>query len=273
MNYYFNWEEIRNKELKTIKKFRAIYQENGFVIIENILDRSEISNLSNIYNGISKYRKEKHLKPFISHLMPHTWDERILEIAKLKSIISSVEIIVGGKADLLHSQITFKAPGDEGFSLHQDNYYNRANPPNSMTAVWIAIDDADDKNGSLIVYPFTQEEGILPVKRNWKYIFKKAPKLIPKKIHQLISKSSDGYDKTSGVVEQFANSIVPKKYKPFTLNIKAGSIAFMHGNLVHSSGINTSKYRFRRNLLLNYIRQGSSFNSGIISRRKKLDIY
>ena len=273
MEIYFKWNDIRTNKLEVINKLKDSYFKYGLVIVEGVLNQSEINNLSQIYNKISENRTSKNLKPFISHLMPHTWDKRIIKFAKLPSIINLVEIILGNKADLLHSQITFKAPGDEGFSLHQDNYYNRADPIDSMTAAWIAIDNSDDENGTLITYPFSHKEGILPVKKNWRYIAKKAPNLIIKKLIKLITKGNDSYFQESGVVEQFANSIVPKKYKPISLNLKAGGIAFMHGNLVHSSGKNLSKNRFRRNLLLNYICKESAFKAGFISKRKKLNIY
>ena len=148
MKIYFKWDKIRTNQLEVINNFKDSYYKHGLVVVEDVLNQSEINNLSQIYNEISEFRTSKNLKPFISHLMPHTWDKRIIKIAKLPSIINLVEIILRNKADLLHSQITFKAPGDEGFSLHQDNYYNRADPADSMTAVWITLTSCSDLYGA-----------------------------------------------------------------------------------------------------------------------------
>lgn len=272
MEYKYTWEEIKFKNFKNFEKVLNSYKKFGFIVIDNVLNEKEISNLNSIYNEISSLRKKRNLNPFISHLMPHTWDNRILDIAKKNSIVNLVEKILGGKSDLLHSQITFKPPGDKGFSIHQDNFYNRAEPVDSMTAVWLAIDDSDKKNGALIVYPFTQKGDILSVRKNWIYILKKFPIFILNKFKQVILRDKNGYHQTSGVVEQFANTILPEGSTSLSLSVKSGGLVFMHGNLVHSSGRNSSKRRFRRNLLLNYIRRGSKFKKGFLSKRKAIDL-
>jgi ectoine hydroxylase-related dioxygenase (phytanoyl-CoA dioxygenase family) len=213
------------------------------------------------------------MNAYVSHLMPHTWDNRIMTIAKIENIISSTEIFIKGKVDLLHSQITFKAPGDLGFSNHQDNYFNRAKPSDSMIAVWLALDDADKENGALVAYPTSHLEGILPVTNNWKHTIKEAPKLIRKVASQFFSSKAIGYDTISGFGSQWVNTVIPNKYHALTVDANARSLVFMHGNLIHSSGTNQTKNRFRRNLLLNYALKGSKFKAGILSKRQRCNVY
>ena len=64
---------------------------------------------------------------------------------------------------------------------------------------------------------------------------KKFPIFILNKIKQFILRNKNGYDQTSGVVEQFANTILPEGSTSLSLSVKSGSLVFMHGNLVHSS--------------------------------------
>ena len=257
-----------------MREFIDSYNKYGFVTVEKLINKDDLKNILNIFDEIISIRRAHNLKLYISHLMPHTWDKKVLNIAKLNNIVKSVEILLQGKIDLIHSQLTFKPPGKKGFSKHQDNYYNRPEDDKSITAVWIAIDDADKKNGSLIVYPFSHNEGLLKVKFNWIKVFKKTFKLFFSLLINLCSSKNKEYlSRSSNVIEQFTRINIPKGYKAFTINAKAGSITFMHGNLIHSSGENVSETSFRRNLLFNYIRNGTNFKPGIFAKRKAKNIY
>lgn len=255
------------------EKAQSAYNELGYIVVENALSEKELIGVRNVLDNIAESRASKKMDPFVSHLMPHTWDDRIFKVAQKKSIVSSVEMLLGGRVNLLHSQLTFKAPGDIGFSIHQDNYFNRAKPSDSIVAAWLALDNANQKNGALLAYPGSHTEGVLPVKKNWHYMFNKGPQMIAKVVSQTFSEKKLGYEQPSGVVEQLANTVVPDKYKPITLEAKAGSLVFMHGDLIHSSGKNLTKNQFRRNLLFNYILQGSKYKAGLLSKRVPLSVY
>ena len=46
----------------------------------------------------------------------------------------------------------FKPPGAKGQALHQDNFYLLVEP-GTCIAAWIALDDADQDNGGMLVVP------------------------------------------------------------------------------------------------------------------------
>jgi ectoine hydroxylase-related dioxygenase (phytanoyl-CoA dioxygenase family) len=272
MQHYFKYNDVLEKEKEKVEALDS-FKRFGFVVLEDVIDSQRVEAIQDVYDEIAAYRLEKGLDAYQSHLMPHKWDDRIIEFAKLESIIKSTETLLGGTIDLLHTQITFKPPRDKGFSIHQDNYYSGAQPADGIIAVWLALDDADEENGSLIVYPNSHNEGIFPVKKNWFYFLKYAPKIIFQSLRESVGMDIGGYERISGVIERFTEVVVPSHLKPMSIDIKKGSIGFMHGNLIHSSGINRSENRFRRNLLMNFIRQGAKFNHGITSRRRAVNIY
>ncbi|RSH89961.1 hypothetical protein EHS25_001947 [Saitozyma podzolica] len=50
---------------------------------------------------------------------------------------------------------------------------------------------------------------------------------------------------------------VPEGIHFIKMELKAGDVLFFHGSVVHSSGPNVSKDRFRRSLVLHYVPQTS----------------
>lgn len=273
MEYNFDYGEIQSNDGNR-KAALECYQDLGFIVIQNVVDQEKVNYLQEIYGEISSLRKEKNLNPYVSHLMPHTWDPRILEVAKTDAIVRCAELLLEGRIDLIHTQITFKPPQDHGFSIHQDNYYNGAEPAGNILAVWLALDDANAANGTLSVYPYSHREGVQPVTKHWSYFMKRAPGLALQSFRRGLGADIGGYEKRySETVEGFADAVVPPNYQPQTVNMKAGSIGFMHGNLFHGSGHNKTIEEFRRNLLMNFVKQGTKFKAGMLSRRKAVNIY
>ncbi len=251
----------------------TFYRDQGFVVVESIFDDEAIDQLKDHYEGIATERQQKGKTPYQGHLMAHTWDSKILDVAKTQKLLAVIERLLGGRFDLLHSQVTFKPPGDMGFSIHQDNYYNRANPADSIIAVWIAIDDADEENGALVVYPKSHLAPLQDVKKDWVHFAQRAPGLLVQKLlNKMLARERD-YFQVSEVIERFAEAQVPADYEPITAAMSRGSVGFMHGNLLHSSGTNVSAERFRRNLLLNYIRHGADYNPGLLSKRSRQQVF
>jgi ectoine hydroxylase-related dioxygenase (phytanoyl-CoA dioxygenase family) len=77
----------------------------------------------------------------------------------------------------------------------------------------------------------------------------------------------------SGVIERFVHARSEGNADPQILAMKAGSVAFMHGDLIHFSHPNRTRARFRHSLLANYIRVGTAFASGKLTGRVPFDIY
>ncbi len=116
----------------------------------------------------------------------------------------------------------FKPPGSRGQALHQDNYYLMVRP-GTCIAAWTAIDDCDEENGGMMVVPGSHRIDLAcPGSANPKVSFTKD--YVP----------------------------VPKGLKAQMMRMKAGDTLFFNGTVIHGSGPNRSKNRFRRSFICHY---------------------
>jgi phytanoyl-CoA hydroxylase len=123
----------------------------------------------------------------------------------------------------VQSMFYFKPPGARGQDFHQDNFYLRVKPGTCMAA-WIAIDDADEGNGGMVVVPGTNNMDIV----------------CPEK---------------SDPAKFFTTEHVPLPAgcQELPVRLKAGDVLFFNGSVIHGSYPNTSKDRFRRSLICHYV--------------------
>ncbi len=127
----------------------------------------------------------------------------------------------------VNSMFYFKPPGARGQELHQDNFYLRAKPGTCLAA-WIAMDDCDAENGAMQVVPGSQSmETVCP------------------------EQADSGRSFTTHWVRP------PSHLQPVLMEMQAGDVLFFNGQLIHGSGPNTSRDRFRRALIFHYIPAGS----------------
>jgi len=134
-----------------------------------------------------------------------------------------LEELMGEEPIACQSMFYFKPPGARGQDLHQDNYYLRVSPGTCMAA-WMAIDDADEENGGMVVVPGSQTLQIV----------------CPKKADPTRFFTTEHVD-------------VPEGMQEVAVRLKAGDVLFFNGNVIHGSYPNSSKDRFRRALICHYM--------------------
>lgn len=135
----------------------------------------------------------------------------------------ALEAGLGEEPLAVQSMFYFKPPGARGQDLHQDNFYLRVKP-GTCIAAWVAVDDADEGNGGMVVVPNTQSLDVA----------------CPEKADPTLFFTSDHVPVPEGLHEE-----------PVTL--KAGDVLFFNGNVIHGSYPNTSQDRFRRALIFHYV--------------------
>ena len=147
----YNLEYIKNK-----------YESNGFVLIRNILNKSEIDNINiQLDNYISKHilkknknkRKVNFTKSNKINSM-HGIDDLpsinyIRKKIELKKIITS---ILGKEYRNFGSEL-FAKPAGQGMPvpIHQDNKYWCLNDGNAVT-VWFALEKSNKNNGGIFYF-------------------------------------------------------------------------------------------------------------------------
>lgn len=251
---------------------RAEYEAEGCLIIDDVFAAPQLAEMNETWAQISEGRRRDGKKPYATLLMMHGSTPGVAGIVRDRRLVACVEGVLGGKVELIQSQLMYGAPGVKGFSAHQDNFYNRASPSDGIVAAWIALEDVDRDNGALAMFPSSHKGGLVEARRDWLYLLGRSPD-VAKSLLRKVVPSLQRSDDDSSVIERFVHAKSDGSAKPRTLSMKAGAVAFMHGDLIHYSHPNRTAARFRRSLLANYIRVGTEFAAGKLTGRVPFDIY
>jgi hypothetical protein len=130
-----------------------------------------------------------------------------------------------GSVKCMQSMLFVKPPGFQGQAWHQDEIYIPTRD-RSLVGAWIAIDDATIDNGCLYVIPGSHRSGYL----------------YPQKGHE----KADQWD-FAPVSYGFDES------KQVPVEVKAGSVVYFNGYLLHTSYPNRTKNQYRRVLVNHYM--------------------
>jgi hypothetical protein len=155
-------------------------------------------------------------------MMPHRFNARAKHYMLLPRVTDRLRAFFGMEPVATQSMFYFKPPGARGQALHQDQFYLMVEP-GSCIAAWTAIDDTDAENGAILVVPKTNQAEI------------SCPKVADARVSY-----------TSHFVP------VPEGHKAQLVPMKAGDTLFFNGSLIHGSGPNRSKTRFRRSFISHY---------------------
>jgi phytanoyl-CoA hydroxylase len=163
------------------------------------------------------------LREFPRVMHPHRFNalaRRYLLDSRIRECLTA---LLGEPPFAVQSMYYFKPPGSRGQALHQDNFYLLAEP-GTCVAAWTAIDDCTVENGALYVVPGSQDHAIVcPDEADQKESF--TTHRVP----------------------------VPEGLKAVPVEMQAGDTLFFNGSLIHGSGPNRSKDRFRRSFICHYV--------------------
>lgn len=223
----------------------AFYRDNGYCIVKDVWTDRECNYLVEA----SKYTGSFQRKRFSPLMQPHKTEPSVfLWALRNTEIVAFMEQLCGGKVSGLQSVWYYGAPGTPGFNAHQDNYFVEA-PPDTFVSAWSPMQDITPEMGGIVGYLGTHNLGTLAV--------------------QTVNRpGSDSQDPNATLKEV----VIPKGYEGIDLVVPKGAVLFMHQDFIHSSNANTTD-RFRRALLMTYIRQGSSFRPGNTAKREEVDVY
>jgi phytanoyl-CoA hydroxylase len=224
------------------------YRDNGYVIVENLVDESArreiIASASRICAAAPyaentkmvhwdmKIRRgevtlpdqDRELGVFKLSDMQHH-DAYFLDYLRRAPELSCIEQIVGSP-DLtcIAMQLVMKPPRHGQWQpYHQDSYYFPVEPQ-EICAAWLALDEATVENGCLWVIPSRHKGAV-------------ANHIEPTGVKNLNPAflEAEGLEKDKGIPAP----------------MKSGSVIFFHSRLPHMSGPNTTAFR-RRGLVIHY---------------------
>lgn len=221
------------------------FVENGFLAAEGLVTPEEIEELKRdtAFTARGGY-PSKSLNPLPATLTDDEVLRRILCIhhpdhvspvmerftrhpkinGALSQIVAAHLPFWDGSVKCMHSMLFVKPPGFQGRGWHQDETYIPTRD-RSLTGAWIAMDDATQDNGCLWVIPGSHRPG---------YLYPERP-----------NSDEDEYDHADEAYGFDDSTRIP-------VEVKAGTVVFFNGYLLHSSLKNRSQ-EYRRVLVNHYM--------------------
>jgi phytanoyl-CoA hydroxylase len=227
----------------------AQFRRDGFVVVRELFAPREIAEIRETFmemakhgpveglseakqainrGGSAEYAPDDPLALYPRMLHPHKHLDKPVGPLSMKYMLHpKLEPILAAlfaeEPVAVQSMFYFKPPESRGQALHQDNFYLRVKP-GTCVAAWVAIDDADEENGGMECVPNTQSYPI------------QCPE-------------------QSNVAESFTTEHVrpPAGCRAELVPLQAGDVLFFNGSVIHGSGPNRSKMRFRRAFIFHYV--------------------
>lgn len=220
----------------------SFYRENGFLVIENCISPQEVEQLREettqvcrgnrgAFGGISETKPDETddeiLRRYLCIHFPHKISETMKHFVAHPAYVDVLTRIIGPNVKCMQSMLFIKASGKPGQAWHQDEFYIPTRDV-SLTGGWLAMDDATVENGCL---------WILPGSHRRRVIYPQQPN------------EDDRRFDCAGMAHQFPY----RDEDSVPVEVKAGSIVFFNGYLLHRSLPNYAKSGYRRVLVNHYM--------------------
>ena len=214
------------------------FAREGFALAKGLFSPAEVEEIRELFarmnaEGVPGHYEPRKVQDGVNNpddplfqyprvMMPHRFNARAKHYMLHPKVTNILRSFFGADPVATQSMFYFKPPGARGQALHQDQFYLLVEP-GTCIAAWTAIDDCDAENGGMMVVPKTNE----------------GPVFCP-----------DTADAKESYTSHFVP--VPKGTKAELVRMKAGDTLFFNGSLIHGSGPNRSKNRFRRSFISHY---------------------
>lgn len=212
------------------------FHELGYCVVDDVFTASELQEIEDffeefrqgkgaLFEGGRNYEDLDPTKGQVRCLHPHRYSKKVEEWYLHPNIAYWLETFLGRPAFGAQTMYYYKPPGARGQGMHQDNFYLLAAPATCIGA-WTPIDDADIDNGCLYVVPGSHKGGVLCPDQE-----------------------------TSNRWLEYGDSHIthfPRDQRPIPIPVKRGQTLFFSGNLIHGSGPNRTKDRWRRTFIGHY---------------------
>lgn len=158
--------------------FRAHFVENGFALLADALSPDEVAAINadavrlcrgdfgEITNGrvsaddATALTDDEILRQYLCIHFPHKLVESTREALAAPRIVGALTTVIGPNVKAMQSMLFIKSEGKPGQAWHQDEFFIPTRD-RSLTASWIALDDATIDNGCLWVLPGSHRRGVI----------------------------------------------------------------------------------------------------------------
>lgn len=152
------------------------YARDGFVILDNALTVAEVEELRAETVRLCRGERgaiegaepapaqdasdEDVIRRYLCIHQPHKVSGVMTGALRHPVIIDALTRVIGPDVKAMQSMLFIKAEGKPGQAWHQDEFFIPTRD-RSLTAAWIALDDATVRNGCLWVLPGSHAPGII----------------------------------------------------------------------------------------------------------------
>ncbi|XP_053505733.1 phytanoyl-CoA dioxygenase, peroxisomal [Ictalurus furcatus] len=225
---------------------RLAYEENGFILIKNLVSEEDINRFRKEFECICKgdvnipgllvmrdvsIAKSEFVQgeKAVTKLQDFQEDPELFRYCTLPQILKYVECFTGPNIMAMHTMLINKPP-DTGkktsrHPMHQDLHYFPFRPADRIVCAWTAMEKVSRQNGCLVVLPGTHK-GTL---------------------------QEHNYPEWEGGVNKMYHGI--QNYNPshprVHLEMGTGDTVFFHPLLIHGSGMNRTQ-GFRKAISCHY---------------------
>ena len=220
---------------------RDFYDEHGYLVLPDALFSAELEELRAEALLICRGERgevkgslptapgesdEETLRRFLCIHFPHKISAVMTKYLATPRMVEVLTRVVGPNIKCMQSMLFIKASGKPGQAWHQDEDFIPTRD-RSLIGGWIAMDDATTENGCLWLIPGSHKPGVL-----WP-------------MEQQNDPSFDCTDEATGFPYRDADAV--------PVEVKAGSIVFFNGYLLHRSLPNRAQAGYRRVLVNHYM--------------------
>ena len=153
----------------------SAYRRDGFVVYPDLLSSDEVESLRTETSRLSRGERgqvdglaqvvpgmadEDVLRTILCIHFPHKLSEQMHDLLLHPRVVDVLTVVIGPDVKAMQSMLFVKAEGKPGQAWHQDEYFIPTHD-RSLTAAWIALDDATTENGCLWVLPGSHRRGVI----------------------------------------------------------------------------------------------------------------
>ena len=216
------------------------YRDRGYQIVPGVLDRQVLDAVRaettamcrgerGAIDGVTPATDEDDavvLRRYLCIHFPHKLSPLLLDVAREPAVVDLLTTVIGPNVKLVQSMLFIKSENMPGQAWHQDESHIPTRD-RSLTALWIALDDATIDNGCLWVIPGSHSRGVLyPVR-------------------DTTDRRFDSTKQAYGFPHADEDAVA--------VEVPAGAAVVFDGHLLHRSLPNTSRGGMRRALVLHYM--------------------
>ena len=233
-----------NGSYEISKEQKNFYEENGFVLLKEVLSLEEVNEYRKIIDKVvddltshdkrSLEEKTPYEREFLqcSHLWREFPEVRNFTLSKRLGSIAS-QLLNSDHVRLWHDQALYKVPGGAATEPHQDIAYWPMIEKNGGT-IWLALDEVKVEMGAMNFIPGSHRE-------------------------EFFSYNNRIEDSIEGKSDLLTRAKEKIKTEPVSYNLKPGDATFHHALTIHYTGKNQTE-KTRKGMTIIYFADGVRFD-------------